>query len=88
MPVPVVKSYASKYNIPMSEVEQIWKESLELSENEYGDPYKNPKTNKSKNKNKKIYATTMNIFKNKMKKHYGIKENLIYSFHEFLELKS
>lgn len=81
-----VEKLAKKYRVSLKIAEKEWEDSKRIAEKQYGESFKSPKSDKNKNKNHKIYGTTMNIFKNKMKAHHGAKknENRLHRFDNFL----
>ena len=84
MPTGAVESFAKKYNVSVEIAEREWKSAKKLAEKQYGTPSKSPKSDKGKDKNEKIYGTTMNIFKNKMESHGSKNENRLLRFDYFL----
>lgn len=66
MPTPLVKKYADMYDVSVNKAEKEWNDSFDIAKDEYGSL-----TKRKSNKNNKIFGTTTNIFKNKMKKKYG-----------------
>ena len=74
-----IKTFAKKYKVPIDKAEDKWAEAKDAAEKSYGEPPKNPKTKAEKKKSSRFYGTTMNIFKNKMKK-----EGMITKFVDFL----
>jgi hypothetical protein len=83
MPVSFVKKFADKYDIDIKTAEEKWEEARDIATKEYGQPSENPKSKKQKVKNSKIYGTTTNIFKNKIKKLVK-NEKIITNFSDFI----
>jgi len=81
MPTGYVKKQAKKYHVSVAKAEGEWSDAKSAAKKSYSqdDPV--------------MWPTTMNIFKNKMKAHYGKKrkskknENMICKFDEFVNEK-
>lgn len=70
MPLPIVKKYADIYNVSLKKAEDEWKDSFNIAKDEYGKV-----TKRKSERNAKIYGTTTNVFKNKMKKKYSSRKD-------------
>jgi hypothetical protein len=81
MPTGFVKKMADKYDISVKKAEKEWSDSKKITQKQYGEASESPRTKKGKTRNSKIYGTTTNIFKSKMKAHH---ENLITNFEDFV----
>lgn len=83
MPIAFVKKFADKYDVDIKTAEEKWEEAKDIATKEYGEPYDKAKTDRQKIKNKKIYGTITNIFKNKIKK-LAKNEKIITNFNDFI----
>ena len=70
MPLKAIKSFAEKTGKSEAEIEVYWEEAKKIVDKEYN----------KKSEPDKYYGTAMNILKNKLKKHAGLKEGRLASF--------
>jgi len=77
MPQAYLDELSKKYNKPVSELEPYWNEAKKAAGESYDE------------KDDKFWATTTEIFKNKVNKHMGLKEMNKYEniLNEILEKK-
>ena len=70
MPLAAIKSFAKKTGKSEAEIEKYWEEAKAIVDKEYS----------KKTEPEKYYGTAMNILKNKLKKHAGLKEGRLANF--------